>query len=129
MTEAILLALWVGTSLFFMCREIKEKNSRESHEFWLSELRECLHGIENEFSMKCSKIVEQIFTLRNISHSVYLSQISDLKNEYTHNIQNKIKSRKGEYFVRTLPGYIVKEYERNISDIAHIYNHLITIYE
>ena len=58
MAEALLLVLWVGTSLFFIIREIKGKENRESHEMWLSELRECLHSIENEFTRHSQKITK-----------------------------------------------------------------------
>lgn len=112
MTEAILSALWVGTALFFIIREIKVKEHRESHEYWLFELRECLHSIENEFARLCLDIAYD---------SSYGINIEKLKNEYTEKVYNKVVSRKGEYFLKTLPDYIVKEYERNISEIADIY--------
>ena len=115
MTEAILLALWVGTALFFIVREIKAKENRESHEYWLSELRECLHSIENEFSRCCFEITHD---------SSYGINIENLKNEYIEEVYNKVVSRKGEYFLKTLPDYIVKEYERNISEIADIYRNI-----
>lgn len=112
MGEAILLALWVGTALFFIVREINAKGDRESHEYWLSELRECLHSIENEFSRRCLDITHD---------SSYAINISNLKEEYIKEVYKKVISRKGEYFLKTLPDYILTEYERNISEIADIY--------
>ena len=100
MSEAILLALWVGTSLFFIMREIRQKENRESHEWWLSELRECLHSIENDFSRCCLDITQD---------SSYDINISKLKEEYIREVYKKVISRKGEYFLKTLPDYIAKE--------------------
>lgn len=114
-TEAILLSLWMVTSLFFICRDIKAKSNRESHEYWLSELRECLHSIENEFSRCCLDITQD---------SSYDINISNLKEEYIREVYKKVISRKGEYFLKTLPDYIAKEYERNISEIADIYRNI-----
>jgi pantothenate kinase len=125
MTEAILLALWLGTSIFFICREIKTKASRRSHEYWLSELRECLHGIQNEFSRRCYEITENAFSLHN--YSSYDTQISELKEEYINEVHNKIIARKGKYFLTTLPDHILEEYERNIAEIADIYHNILTI--
>ena len=116
MSEAILLALWVGTTLFFIIREIKAKEKRESHEWWISELRECLHNIENEFSRRCLEITQDIS---------YSTNISNLKKEYIEEAYNKVISRKGDCFLKTLPDYIVKEYERNISEIADIYHNIL----
>lgn len=115
MSEAILLALWIGTALFFIIWEKKARDDRESHELWLSELRECLHSIENEFSRRCLDITQ------DISYSI---NISNLKKEYIEEVYKKVISRKGEHFLKTLPEYIVKEYERNISDIADIYRNI-----
>ena len=112
MSEAILLGLWVGTALFFIVRETKAKTNRESHEWWLSELRECLHSIENEFSRRCLDITQA---------SSYDINIGNLKKEYIEEVYNKVVSRKGKYFLKSLPDYIVTEYERNISEIADIY--------
>lgn len=115
MSEAILLAFWIGTTLFFICREIKAKDNRESHEWWISDLRDCLHSIENEFSRRCCMVAEQY------NYSSYSTQITALKNEYINELQNKAVGRMGKYHLTNLPDYIVKEYERNISRIADIY--------
>lgn len=115
MSEAILLSLWISTSLFFIIREIKAKSDKERHEYWLSELRECLHSIENEFSRRCFEITHD---------SSYGINIKNLKKEYIEEVYNKVVSRKGEYFLKTFPDYIVKEYERNISEIADIYRNI-----
>lgn len=115
MSEAILSALWIGTTLFFVFREIKAKEERKSHNYWLSELRECLHSIQNEFSRRCSEIVKD-----NLPDTI----ISKLQEEYINEVYKKVVSRKGEYFAKSLPDYIVKDYERNISEIADIYHNI-----
>lgn len=112
MSEAILLALWIGTALFFTIWEKKARDDRENHEYWLSELRECLHSIENEFSRRCLDITQD---------SSYAINISNLKEEYIKEMYKKVIAIKGEYFLKTLPDYILTEYERNISEIADIY--------
>lgn len=126
MTEAIMLALWVGTTLFFICREIKQKSNRESHEWWLSDLRDCLHSIEGEFRWHCQEIAEAHQSQRD--YDTYKAQIKELKKEYQNELYNKVIERKGKYFVTTLPDYIVKEYEENISKITNIYLDLGELY-
>lgn len=124
MSEAILLALWVGTALFFIMREIKTNNDRESHEWWLSDLRECLHSIENEFSRRCFEIVKN----SQQKYSSYLSQISELQDEYKNEVYNKVLATK-RITVKTIPQRLLSEYERNISEIANIYRNVLTINE
>lgn len=125
MTEAILFALWVGTALFFTCREIKAKNDRESYEWWLSELRECIHSIERHFSRECEKIITEAFSGRNVKGGVvvgkYWEEITALKNEYANNLYEKIVAQKGKYGIKSVPEYLENEYKRNISDIADTY--------
>lgn len=126
MTEAILLALWVGTILFFGIREYKKREERESHEWWLSDLRDCLHSIEGEFRWRCQEIAEA--NQMQCDYDLYYTQISVLKKEYLNEICNKVIERKGKYFAKTLPDYIVKEYEINISKITDIYLDLGKLY-
>lgn len=126
MTEAILLALWIGTTLFFVCREIKAKKNRDSHEWWLSDLRDCLCSIEGEFRRRCQEIAEAYQSHRD--YDLYNAQISELKKEYISELYDKIVAKKGEYFVKTLPDCIVKEYETNISKITDIYLDLGKLY-
>lgn len=126
MAEAILLALWVGTTLFFICREIKINGNRKSHEWWLSDLRDCLCSIEEEFRRRCQEIAEA-YQLRR-DYDLYNAQISELKKEYLNELYNKVVERKGKYFAKALPGYIVQEYEINISKITDIYLDLGKLY-
>ena len=126
MVEALLLASWVGTALFFICREIKANDDRKSHERWISELRECLHSIENEFSRRCLDIVKKS---RHNYSSKYLLQVSELRKEYINEVYNKVAAQKGEKFATILPDYILREYDRNISEIAEIYRYIFFINE
>lgn len=126
MTEAILLALWMGTTLFFICREIKMNNDRKSHEWWLSDLRDCLHSIESEFRRRCQEIAEAYQSHRD--YNLYHTQICELKKEYISELYDKVIAKKGKYFVKILPDYIIKEYEINISKITDIYLDLGKLY-
>lgn len=125
MTEAILLALWSGTTLFFICREIKINDDRKSYEWWLSNLRKCIHSIERHFSRDCERIITDAFSGRNIKGEIiideYRKKITELKEEYINNLYEKIVVRKGKYSIKTVPEHLVNEYERNISDIADTY--------
>ena len=127
MTEAILSALWVGTALFFIIREIKVKEHRESHEYWLFELRECLHSIENEFKRKCQDIITNSFSGRNVSGGVvidkYYEEITALEKAYKNNLYEMVVSRGWQYKITSVPEYLEKEYERNISEIADSFQH------
>ena len=126
MTEAILLALWIGTVMFFIFREQKINDDRKSHEGWLSDLKDCLHSIEGEFRGHCQEIAEANQSQRD--YALYRAQISELKKEYLNELYNKVIERKGKYFVKTLPDYVVKEYEADISKIADIYFDLGELY-
>lgn len=121
MAEVILIPLWVGTALFFIMRETKGKNDRESHEWWLSELRECLHSIESEFRRQCHDIIDDAISKREYITYKPQRKIEELKKEYLDKVYSKVAERRGQYFLKNLPNYIRKEYERNLSDIADIY--------
>ena len=122
MAEIILLTLWICTALFFVCREIKAKGDRERREWWTSELSECLHSIENEFSRRCYELTEKAFSRHN--YPSYREQVNELKKEYLNDLYGKVVERKGKYFLTTFPDYMAKEYERNISELADIYLNL-----
>lgn len=131
MTE-ILCALWWGTAmiiaLFFLCREKKLKDDRESHELWLSNLRECIHNIEWHFSRDCEKIITDAFSGRNIKGKIiideYRKAIDKLKNEYSNNLYEKIVTQKGKYGIKSVPEHLANEYERNISEIADTFRNI-----
>ena len=131
MVEALLLVLWVGTSLFFIVREIREKNNRESHEKWLLEIISVTHGIGYEFRQEC---IEALDSTRNIMGKLildkYRKKIYALQQEYTNNLYEKISeriARRGYYSVKSIPEYLEREYERNISDIAYTFLHFCDV--
>lgn len=126
MAEAILLLLWVGTFSFFGIREYTKEKQRESHESWISELQDCLRRIENEFRRHCQEIAEASQAQRD--YDLYKTQINELKKEYLNELYNKVAEKKWKGFAKTLPDYIVKEYEANISKIADIYLDLGYLY-
>lgn len=119
MAEALLLVLWVGTSLFFIFREIQEKGNRKSHEGWLSDVRESIHNIEFEFRRECEFALD---SERNFMGKIiinkYRQKIYELKDEYKNSLYEKIVARMGKYCVKSIPEFLEREYERNISDIA-----------
>ena len=120
MAEAILLVLWVGTSLFFIWREKKASDDRESHEWWLSEVKECIHSIECEFRRNCQKIVEEDFSTKRTEHRYYV-RIEELKDKYKEELTEKVVARMGKYRVKSIPEHVAREYERNISEIAYTF--------
>lgn len=127
MTETILLALWIATTLFFIIRDMRTKEDRESHERWISDLRDCIHSIERHFSRDCERIITDAFSGRNIKGEIiiddYRREITELKEEYINNLHEKIVARKGKYSIKTVPEHLANEYEKNISDIAETYRY------
>ena len=125
MAEAILLFMWVGSCLFFICREIKQKSDREGHTWWRSELRETIYRIEREFEWKCREIITDSFTHKNILGEIiigeYWKKITELKNKYKTNLYEDIIVRMGKYRVKSIPEDLEIEYERHISEIADTY--------
>lgn len=115
MTEAILLALWVGTALFFICREIKINANRKSQESWRSDLRECIILIEQDFRIQCRDKAEKY----SIAYE-YSASIEELKRQYLSELHSKIVAKK-RITITTIPEDLVREYEREISEIADTY--------
>ncbi len=142
MTEAILLALWIGTALFFICREIKINDDRKSHEYWLSELQDCLHNIESEFRRQCQEQTKAVFLQYNEQlnkiescctdfakeHLIsallddlreYGNAIDESKKQYIDNVYDKVIAKgMSKYNLTTIPTYLMREYERNLTEIA-----------
>ena len=129
--KEILTALWIGTTvliiLFFSFREIKAKETREGHEWWLSELKDCIHSVERHFSRECEKIITNAFSGRSVIGEIvideYQKAITELKNEYTNTLYEKIVAQKGKYGIKSVPEHLENEYKRNISDIADTYRY------
>lgn len=122
MGEAILLALWVGTSVFFICREEKAKNDRESHAWWLSDVRASIDTIECEFRRLCKKIAEEEFSKPSFNEYRYSSRIRELEEAYKTDLTNRIIALH-RVRVTTVPDHLVREYEINISNIAYTFRY------
>lgn len=135
MGEAILLMLWFGFTLFLIIKEKHDRDTREGREWWISEVRECIHSIELEYQSKCEKITEKYFEKYidviglngyrliseerlNLILSEYRSRINELKDDYLQSVIERIVERKGKYFITSMPAYLEKEYETDISRIA-----------
>lgn len=123
MGEAILLSLWFATTLFLIYKIEHDKENRESHEGWLSDVRDCMRGIECEFQQNCQKIIEEEIARQQFNISKYLTRISELEKNYKQGLTEKIVARMGKYFIKTVPEHLAKEYERNISHIAYTFRY------
>lgn len=147
MTEEILLSLWLGTlvfaCIFFGFKEMKDRKDRESHEWWLSDLKECIKSVENEFSRRCFEITEYTFSqyterldklipsstvfeyqvdaIFDIIHK-HTDSINNLKKQYVDNLYDMVLEQK-RITIKTIPDYLIKEYEINLSKIADTHYH------
>lgn len=140
MAETILLVLWMGTALFFTCRNIKLNNERKNHKSWLADCKDCLHGIECEFRHKCQELTDNYLAeyskgvykchhyhddirkfhadmLFNASKE-YMAAIEELKKEYINTMFDKAVNRMRDYRFNSIPEHLSREYDRNIAEIA-----------
>lgn len=127
MGGTILSALLFVALIIILAYQSQKERDRESHEWWLSELRECIHSIERHFNRECEKIITDAFSGRNIKGEVvigkYYEEITALKEEYKNNLYEMVVLRKGNYFLTSVPECLEEEYERNISNIADNYRY------
>lgn len=120
MVEAILLTLWLGTALFLGYKIDSDRKNRESHEWWLSEVKDCISSIEGEFRCNCEKITEEEFTRQRFDYYKYIGRISELEKKYKNELTEKVIAKK-RVTVTTVPEHLAREYESNISDIAYTF--------
>lgn len=120
MADAILLALLIGSICFFGIKMENDRQSRESHAWWLSDVRSCIVSIEAEFRRKCKKIAEEEFSKQSFNESRYRSRIRDLENSYRYDLTDRVIALKSVR-VTTIPDHLEQEYIRNISDISDIF--------
>ena len=127
MAEAILLVVCFGLVMFIGIRETKARQDRENREWWLSEVRECIHSIEFEFRCDCQKIIENAFSERNVMGGIiigeYRKEITALELEYKNDLNEKTIARMGRCRITSVPEHLAKEYERNISEIADTFRY------
>lgn len=122
MGESILLILWVVTTIFLGVKIETDRKSRESHEWWLSEVRECIHSIEYEFHRKCEKIAEEEFSKATFDEYRYSKRIWELEDTYKANLTDRVSALK-HVRVTTVPDHLEREYLRNISDISSTFRY------
>lgn len=128
MEVTIISALFFGVLIFMWLKSQKEKEDRANHESWVFNVREAIHGIEYEFRIKCEDALdfERNF-MGKIIINKYRQKIYELKDEYKNSLYEKVVARMWKYRVGTIPEYLEREYERNISDIANTFLHFCDV--
>ena len=106
----------------------KEKEDRANHASWAFDVRAVIHGIEYEFRTECQDALdfERNF-MGKIIIDKYRQKIYELKDEYKNSLYEKVVARMGKNRVGTIPEYLEREYERNISDIADTFLHFCDV--
>lgn len=125
MAEAILLILWVGTTIFLGCKIERERKDRESHEWWLSNVKESIYSIESEFRWRCQEIAEEESSNLRFNKYNYSIRISELEKTYKETFTEKVVAQKRVH-ITTIPEHLVREYNSHISDTADTFRHLGT---
>lgn len=123
MVEAILLIACFALFMYIGIRDYITRNERESHEWWLSEVKACIHSIEYEFREKCQIIVEEHLSQQQFNKYEYSVKINELEALYKKDLTEKIIAQKRGIRVTTLPDHLVREYNRNISIIADTFRY------
>jgi hypothetical protein len=127
MGESILLLLWVATTIFLGVKIETDRKNRESHEWWLSEVKECIHSIECEFRHKCEKIAEEEFSKTTLNEYQYSVRIRELEKAYKNNLTDRVIAFK-RVRITTVPDHLEQEYLRNISDISSTFRYFGNLY-
>lgn len=117
MVEAILLTLWIGTTIFLGCKIEHDRKERESHEWWLVDVKSCLRSIECEFRRNCEKITEEELAHHKFDECRFRERIGELREKYLREMTEKAIALKRAR-ITTIPEHLAMEYEHNISDIA-----------
>ena len=127
MSEAILGISCFALIMYIVIRDYKTRTDRESHEWWLSEVRECIHSIECEFRRKCKKIAEEEFSKTTFNEYRYSKRIWELEDTYKTNLTDRVSALK-RVRVTTVPDHLEREYLRNISDISSTFRYFGSLY-
>lgn len=122
MGETILLIVCFGLIVFFGIRDMKARQDRESHEWWLSDVKACIHRVECEFQWRCREIAEEEFARQKFSEYKYRVRITELEETYKKELTEKVIAQKRVH-ITTIPDYLIVEYNRNISDIADTFRY------
>ena len=123
MGEALLLALWLGTTIFLGCKIERGRKERESREWWLSDVKGCISGIKGDFRRDCEKIAENEFSRQIFDECRYSNKIRELEEKYKGELTEKVIARMGKYRVKSVPEHLIREYECNISEIADLFRY------
>ena len=126
MAEAILLVLWVGTTIFLGCKIDSDRKKRESREWWLSDVKGCIHSIESDFRRNCKKITEDEFAQQRFDKYRYSIRIRELEEKYKNELTEKVIAQKC-VTITTVPEHLAREYERNISNIADTFLYFASV--
>ena len=127
MAESILLVLWIGTTIFLGLKIENDRNNRESHAMWLSNVRDSIHTIECEFHRKCEKIAEEEFSKPSFDEHRYSGRIWELEEVYKNNLTDRVIALH-RVRVTTVPEHLEREYLRNISDISYTFRYFGNLY-
>ena len=139
MAEALLTALWIGTILYFGCKEMSTRKERESHNNWIYEIETGLRCIENEYQRKCEEITEIYFkqyldslvfgyieasliTMNQIVDK-YRNEIDKAKKD-SLNIEEINRVSWGKIKYSTIPDHLKKTHENRISCIEDSFRKL-----
>lgn len=130
---------FIGIFIFATYKDIKARRKRdiEAYGKWIAECIRILHGIEFEYQQNCVDITDRYFkqymdafeygyrvaSLAAMQRIVdkHRKAINEAKESYLNS--EKVKEQlkwKGIRFA-TLPDYVTRAYENNISDIAHTF--------
>ena len=126
--EVILLIICVGSWLFWGMKEHINRKKREGYEWWLSDIRECIHSIECEFRRNCQNIAKNRLSQKRLNDFEYYDAIRTLEKKYKEELTDRIIAQK-RVRVTTIPESLVREYERNISDIADTFIFFWNLYK
>lgn len=117
MGTALLLVLWVSTTIFLCLKIESDRKKREQREWWLSDVKDCIYSIEREFQWNGKKITEDEFARPSFDEHRYRIRIRELEEKYKNELTEKVIAQK-RVTVTTIPEHLVREYKRNISNIA-----------
>lgn len=142
LASTIIGVIWVSIFGVGIYKDIKARRNKEIREYgrWISDCKDYLHRIENEYRDQCKIITEKYFkqyiyatsngyrvtsvTRLNQIVTEYRNEIDNTKKDFLSNLPQKASEINSKYWHRdrinfaNLPNYIIESYEHNISDIA-----------
>ena len=124
--------------IFLLCFYDRKEKKRKEHEVWIYDCRQCLFRISRSFRKDCQPFAAEAFEKYNdiiqrksYSHmpdyimcsflSDYRKSIKALEKDYIENVEVKAKESMHHYTFTSIPGYLIEEYTKEISDISEIF--------